>query len=70
MRGNMELSVGEIDIKIVSVWRNPRSGFRRMMFTKLTNGIDGAMTETLGYDAVDRLNSVASIVDNESFQPT
>lgn len=35
--------------------------------TQLQNGLNGAMTETLGYDAVNRLNSVASSADNESY---
>lgn len=35
--------------------------------TKITNGMDATMTETLGYDALSRLTSVVSGADNESF---
>jgi RHS repeat-associated protein len=35
--------------------------------TQITDGIDGSMTETLGYDGSNRLMSEISGVDNESF---
>lgn len=34
----------------------------------ITNGIDGAMTQDFGYDAMSRLTSVYSGADNEAFQ--
>lgn len=36
--------------------------------SKITNGIDGALTQSFGYDAMSRLNSVASTASNESYQ--
>ena len=35
--------------------------------TTITNGMNGSLTQTLGYDAVDRLTAIASTVDNESY---
>lgn len=34
----------------------------------ITNGIDGAMTQNFGYDAMSRLTSVYAVADNQSFQ--
>jgi RHS repeat-associated protein len=34
----------------------------------IANGVDSAMTQSFGYDAMSRLNSVYSGADNESFQ--
>lgn len=36
--------------------------------TRIANGIDGSMTQSLGYDTLSRLTSVSSGADNESFQ--
>lgn len=33
----------------------------------ITNGIDGTMSQTLGYDELDRLRTVTSTADNETF---
>lgn len=33
----------------------------------ITNGIDGTMSQTLGYDELNRLKTVSSTADNESF---
>ncbi len=34
---------------------------------KITNGMDGTLTQTLGYDELDRLKTVSSTADNESY---
>ncbi|WIG56108.1 MAG: hypothetical protein OJF61_001896 [Rhodanobacteraceae bacterium] len=36
--------------------------------TGITNGMDGSQSETLGYDALNRLNSAVSTADSESYQ--
>lgn len=36
--------------------------------TRITNGIDGTLTQTFEYDPVSRLTSVTSTADNQSFQ--
>lgn len=36
--------------------------------TRITNGIDGALTQSFGYDALSRLTSVASMAGNASYQ--
>jgi YD repeat-containing protein len=35
--------------------------------THITNGINASLTQVLGYDALDRLTTIASTVDNESY---
>jgi RHS repeat-associated protein len=36
--------------------------------SRITNGIDSALTQSFGYDALSRLTSVASTASNESYQ--
>lgn len=36
--------------------------------SRITNGIDGTLTQSFGYDALSRLTSVASAASNESYQ--
>ncbi|AGG88545.1 RHS repeat domain-containing protein [Rhodanobacter denitrificans] len=36
--------------------------------SRITNGIDGTLTQSFGYDAMSRLSSVASTASNESYQ--